>query len=79
MNARIPNNIWPMALAVQGLTSDNVDEKIKLVETLVKASAGTGWMHESFDVNNPKIYTRSWFCWADALFGAFSFARIVTP
>ena len=79
MNARIPNNIWPMALAVQGLTSDNVDEKIELVETLVKASAGTGWMHESFDVNNPKIYTRSWFCWADALFGAFSFARIVTP
>jgi meiotically up-regulated gene 157 (Mug157) protein len=39
--------------------SDNVQEKVQLVETLVKASAGTGWMHESFDVHNPKKFTRS--------------------
>lgn len=69
MNARIQENIWPMALAMQGLTSDNQEEKVKLVETLVKASAGTGWMHESFSVSNPKVFTRSWFCWADSLFG----------
>jgi meiotically up-regulated gene 157 (Mug157) protein len=79
MNALIANNIWPMALAVQGLTSDSVDEKIKLVEILVKASAGTGWMHESFDVDNPKKFSRSWFCWADALFGTFSRQRVVSP
>jgi hypothetical protein len=57
-----------MALAVQGLTSDSVEEKMHLVETLVQASAGTNWMHESFDVQNPKRFTRSWFCWADSLF-----------
>jgi meiotically up-regulated gene 157 (Mug157) protein len=68
MSARIQQNIWPMSLAMQGLTSDDVDEKVRLVETLVKASAGTGWMHESIDVRNPKQYTRSWFCWADSLF-----------
>jgi meiotically up-regulated gene 157 (Mug157) protein len=69
MNEAIHDNIWPMALAVQGLTSDSVEEKVALVETLVKASAGSGWMHESFDVQNPHRFTRSWFCWADSLFG----------
>lgn len=68
MEAAIPDNIWPMALAVQGLVSDSVEQKIELAETLYKASAGTGWMHESFDVNNPSRFTRSWFCWADSLF-----------
>jgi hypothetical protein len=29
-----------------------------LVETLVKASASTGWMHESVDVANPRKFTR---------------------
>ena len=24
-------------------------------------------MHESVDVHNPTVYTRSWFCWADSL------------
>jgi hypothetical protein len=71
-----------MALAVQGLTSDSVEEKVDLVETLVKASGGTGWMHESFDVQNPKRFTRKWFCWADSLFGTYmlpyQFVCIVT-
>ena len=30
--------------------SDSVEEKVRLVETLVKATGGRGWMHESFDV-----------------------------
>lgn len=68
MSQAIRDNIWPMSIAVQGLTSDSVEEKLKLVEKLVKASAGTHWMHESFDVHNPHRFTRSWFCWADSLF-----------
>jgi len=63
MAKAIHDNIWPMALAVQGLTSDDRQEKIRIIESLVKASAGTGWMHESFSANNPKRFTRSWFCW----------------
>jgi len=64
----VPESAWPMAIAVQALTTDNVDEKVHLVEQLVKASAGTGRMHESFDIRNPAKFTRSWFCWADSLF-----------
>ena len=71
MEQRIRNNIWPMAMAVQGLVEDDVNVKVQLVNRLVEASAGTLWMHESFDVGNPKQFTRSWFCWADALFGTF--------
>jgi meiotically up-regulated gene 157 (Mug157) protein len=71
MALRIRDNIWPMAMAMQGLVSDDQEEKVRLVEQLVKASAGTKWMHESFSVNNPNVYTRYWFCWADSLFGAY--------
>lgn len=58
MNAAIRRNIWPMSIAMQGLTTDNVEKKVRLVETLLKASAGTGWMHESIDVSNPRKFTR---------------------
>lgn len=64
----IPHNVWPMALIMQGLTSPDLEEKLRLVDMLLRSTAGTGWMHESFDPNNPSIFTRSWFCWADALF-----------
>jgi uncharacterized protein len=68
MAKQIPDNIWPMSIAMRGLTSDSVDEKVRLVEQLVKASAGTFWMHESFDANDPDRFTRPWFCWSDSLF-----------
>jgi uncharacterized protein len=68
MSQRIRKNIWPMALAMQALTSSNLTETLKLVNQLTKSTGGTGWMHESFDVYNPGSFTRSWFCWADSLF-----------
>mmetsp|Transcript_1243 Transcript_1243/g.1875 ORF Transcript_1243/g.1875 Transcript_1243/m.1875 type:complete len:546 (+) Transcript_1243:76-1713(+) len=68
MSQAIKNNIWPMSLAIQALSSDDVKEKLRLVQKLTSATGGTGWMHESFDVSNPKKFTRSWFCWADSLY-----------
>ena len=68
MEAAIHDNIWPMSIAMRGLTSDNVADKVRWVEQLVQASAGTLWMHESFDAHNPAKFTRSWFCWSDSLF-----------
>jgi hypothetical protein len=63
MKARIRKNVWPMSIAMQGLTSSDVAEKVRLIETLVATTGGTGWMHESIDPNRPQQFTRSWFCW----------------
>lgn len=60
--------VWPLALAVQGLTSTDADEKRRLVSQLVTTDGGTGFMHESFRVDDPSEFTRPWFSWANAMF-----------
>lgn len=63
--------IWPMSLIIRGLTS-NSDAEIKYsIQTLKKTHAGTGFMHESFNKDNPEKFTRSWFAWTNTLFGEF--------
>mmetsp|Transcript_278 Transcript_278/g.851 ORF Transcript_278/g.851 Transcript_278/m.851 type:complete len:441 (-) Transcript_278:806-2128(-) len=69
--ATIPNNIWPMGHITQGLASDSLEEKLQLLEVLMATDAGTGMMHESYDVNHPGRYTRKWFAWANSLFAEF--------
>jgi len=64
----IRNAIWPMAQIIQGLTSMDVKEKLDVLTQLTMTDANTGYMHESYDPNNPRHFTRDWFCWADALF-----------
>ena len=60
---------WPMSIMMKAFTSQD-DAEIKwCVETLMKTDAGTGFMHESFNVDNPDNYTRSWFAWQNGLFG----------
>jgi meiotically up-regulated gene 157 (Mug157) protein len=54
-----------------GLTSTEEKEKVELLKMLLATDAGTGHMHESYDADNPNSFTRSWFCWADALFAEF--------
>lgn len=64
-----PNkNIWPLALIMQGLTATDPAESWDLINTLAATTAGTGYMHESFDPNDPGRYTRRWFGWANSLF-----------
>ena len=64
-------NIWPISLCIQGLTSSDESERRELLETLAGTDAGTGLMHESFDANDPSIFTREWFAWANSLFAEF--------
>jgi len=61
--------IWPLGLIVQGLTSTNHDEIHQCLETLRKSHAGTGFMHEAFHKDDPNKFTRSWFAWANTIFG----------
>ena len=50
--------------------SDSVEEKVRLVETLVKATAGKGWMHESFDVGKSTILISFILCRFQLVFDA---------
>lgn len=63
-----PDYIWPIALAVEGLTSSNSDEKRAIIQVLRDTDAGTLAMHEGFHKDDPTAYTREWFSWADAMF-----------
>ncbi|TDO47066.1 hypothetical protein EV651_12560 [Kribbella sp. VKM Ac-2571] len=63
-----PRYIWHIALAVQGISSTSAEERQHLLELLRDTTGGTGQMHEGFDVDDPRNYTREWFSWANAMF-----------
>ena len=50
------------------LTSDDDAVKRDKLAVLLSTTAGTGRMHESFDVDDDREFTREWFSWADAMF-----------
>lgn len=62
------NSIWHIALTMQILTSNNKDEILDCLDMLSKTHAGTNFMHESFNVDDPTIFSRTWFAWANTLF-----------
>ena len=62
------NYVWPIALAMEGLTTSDKSEKKRILDLLVENDAGTNLMHEGFDVDNPNNYTREWFSWANMMF-----------
>jgi uncharacterized protein len=61
--------IWPLGLIVQGLTATSDDEIKSCLTTLQKTHAGTGFMHEAFNKDDPNQFTRPWFAWANTIFG----------
>ena len=60
--------IWPLALIMQALTSQSADEKKRLIDQILASDPGDHLLHESFDPNNQKTYTRKDFGWPNALF-----------
>ena len=65
------DHIWPIALAMEGLTSTDDAARARLLDTLLRTDAGTGVMHESFHKDDPATFTRPWFSWANAMFCEF--------
>jgi hypothetical protein len=61
--------IWPMSIIMRALTSNDKNEIKASINVLRQTHADTGFMHESFHKDNPKKFTRSWFAWANTLFG----------
>lgn len=77
-----PGKGWPMAATVAALTAYNLDlsglssgskEQERAVEEQLKmildSTSGTGVVHETVNAWNEKDWTRSWFGWANGLFG----------
>lgn len=60
---------WPMSIVMRGLTSRSKDEMRQCLLDLRATNGGTGFMHEAFDVNDHRKFTRPWFAWANGLFG----------
>jgi meiotically up-regulated gene 157 (Mug157) protein len=58
-----------MGIIIRALTSTNPIEITACLKWLKKTHAGTGFMHESFNKDNPADFTRKWFAWANTLFG----------
>ncbi len=65
------NYVWHIALIIQALTSLDKEEKAEIREVLKNTTAGTLFMHEGFNVNDPMEFTREWFAWANTLYAIF--------
>jgi meiotically up-regulated gene 157 (Mug157) protein len=66
-----PGTIWPMGTILYGITSTSTDEISAAIAQLKATHAGTGFIHESFNMDNPSSFSRPWFAWVNSLFGEF--------
>lgn len=63
------DRIWPMSLIMCAMTSTEDEEIRQTLKMLRNTDANTGFMHETFDKDNPEKFSRKWFAWANTLFG----------
>ncbi|GAB2540810.1 glycoside hydrolase family 125 protein [Gracilibacillus alcaliphilus] len=68
--------IWHIALAIQGLTSIEEEEKQRITGLFQTTDADENLMHEGFHVDDPTQYTRPWFSWANSMFSEFLLSRM---
>lgn len=60
---------WPMSIMMKAFTSTDDNEIRDCIAMLLRTDAGTGFIHESFNVNDASKFTREWFAWQNTLFG----------
>ncbi len=61
--------VWPMSIILRALSSTDDTVIAEALRTLCATHAGTGFMHEAFDKDDPAKFTRTWFAWVNGLFG----------
>lgn len=62
------DRIWHISLIMQILTTDDEAEKEYCLKTLASTHDNTFFMHESFNKDDPSVFSRKWFAWANSLF-----------
>ena len=65
-----PYYIWPIGLINEAITTNDIEEKYRILNLLIKHTSGTNLMHESFHIEDD-TYTREWFAWANSYFSRF--------
>jgi uncharacterized protein len=63
------DSIWPMSIIFRAFSSTSDAETLQCLRWLRNTTAGTNFMHESFQKDDATKYTRPWFAWANGLFG----------
>eukprot|EP00878_Enallax_costatus_P036962 GHUV01041626.1.p1 GENE.GHUV01041626.1~~GHUV01041626.1.p1 ORF type:complete len:267 (-),score=70.69 GHUV01041626.1:193-915(-) len=63
-----PQYVWPLATAVEALTTDSPAQQIELLKMLLNMAQGNGLVHESVHVSSTGQFTRPEFGWANAMF-----------
>lgn len=63
--------VWHIGLSLQGLTSNDKEERLKILRMLEKSDGDTGFMHEGVNSDNTKEFTRPWFAWSNSIFSEF--------
>ena len=61
--------VWPMSIIMRAMTSTEEAEIVQCMKWLISTDADTGFIHEAFLKDDPKTFSRSWFAWANTLFG----------
>ncbi|WIA31767.1 hypothetical protein OEZ86_002639 [Tetradesmus obliquus] len=59
--------VWPLATAVEALTSNSTAQQAELLRMLLKMAFGNGLVHESVHVSSISRFTRPEFGWANAM------------
>jgi uncharacterized protein len=72
-----PDYIWPLALIMQGLTSNDPAEVADVLTELQASDLGDHLLHESFDVDDPTRYTRTNFGWPCSLYSELVLDRVM--
>lgn len=68
------DNIWPLALVVQAMTSTEQSEKDAMLANLMKVqskSSAKNGLSESFNKDQASMITRTWFAWPNAMLAEY--------
>jgi uncharacterized protein len=60
--------VWPLAIAMEGLTAGTSAGREDALERLEATITGDTLLHEAVDPDDPRRFTRRWFSWADMLY-----------
>ncbi len=63
------DTIWPMGIILRAMTSTDDKEVVWCIKQLMATHNNSGFMHETFHKDDASKFSRSWFAWANTLFG----------